>query len=127
MGGYLLGFDCGTYEAKGTICTVDGKLIATAFCKYELRVPQPGFAEHDPIEDWWRSFKEICAELLSTTGISPSDIECIGVSTIMAAITAIDENCNPLRNAILYGIDRRSEKQVQELNKAIGEERLIQI
>jgi xylulokinase len=127
MGGYLLGFDCGTYEAKGTICTVEGKLVATASSKYLLRVPKPGFAEHDPLEDWWKSFREVLAVLFGRSGVAPGDIEAVGISAIMAAITAVDENCRPLRNAILYGIDRRSEKQAGELNGAIGEERLRKI
>ena len=28
---YLLGFDAGTYESKGTICDIEGNVIATAF------------------------------------------------------------------------------------------------
>jgi xylulokinase len=112
LGGYLLGFDCGTYEAKGTLCNVEGKVVATAAAQYKLRVPQPGFAEHDPIEDWWDGFKKVTTELLAKSGVLPSEIEGIGISTIMAAITAVDENGNPLRNAILYGIDPRDRKSV---------------
>ena len=74
LGGYLLGFDCGTYEAKGTICNVEGKIIATATAKYKLRVPRPGFAEHDPIEDWWNGFKKVMTELLAQSGVAPSEI-----------------------------------------------------
>jgi xylulokinase len=45
----------------------------------------------------------------------------------MAAVTIIDENNNPLRNAILYGIDTRSTSQVAVLNSIIGEEKLKRI
>ncbi len=124
---YLLGFDCGTYESKGVICDHNGNIQATAISKHVLKVPKPGYAEHDPINDWWFDFKKIVKELLDKSGISPNEIACIGISTIMAAITPVDENCNPLRNAILYGIDTRCKKQAEELNEQIGNEKMIEI
>ena len=36
-----------------------------------------------------------------------------------------DENGNPLRPAILYGIDTRAEKEIEELNERYGEETLL--
>lgn len=124
---YLLGFDCGTYESKGVICDKDGKILAIAISKHDLTVPKPGYAEHDPINDWWYDFKKIVKELLEKANIAAEEIAGIGISTIMAAITAVDEDCNPLRNAILYGIDSRCQKEAEELNQQIGEERMIEI
>ena len=37
------------------------------------------------------------------------------------------KTATPLRNAILYGIDTRCQKQAEELNAAIGKERMIEI
>jgi xylulokinase len=127
MGAYLLGFDCGTYESKGVISTIDGKLVVGSSSKNTLRMPKPGFAEHDPEEDWWRGFKNVFKDLLTKSGVNPQDIRAIGISAIMAAITPVDGNCRPLRNAILYGIDTRSVKQTEDLNRAIGEEKLREI
>jgi len=124
---YLLGFDCGTYESKGVICDKNGTILAVAVSKHKLTVPKPGYAEHDPINDWWFDFKKVVKELLEKANISAQEIAGIGISTIMAAITAVDENCNPLRNAILYGIDTRSQKQAKELNEQIGVDRMIEI
>ena len=42
----------------------------------------------------------------------------------MAAVTFVDENCEPLRNAILYGIDTRCMAQAEEINQKIGFERM---
>jgi xylulokinase len=124
MGAYLLGFDCGTYESKGVISTIDGRFVAAASSKNTLRMPRPGFAEHDPIEDWWKGFNRVLKELFAKSGVNPQDIRAIGISAVMAAITPVDENCRPLRNAILYGIDTRSVKQAEDLNRVIGEEKL---
>jgi len=89
---YLYGFDIGTSESKGTICDQDGNVIATAASAHSLKTPYPGWAEHDPIGDWWCDFKKITAELLQKSGIDPKDIAGIGVSAIMAAITPVDES-----------------------------------
>lgn len=123
---YLLGFDAGTYESKGTLCDTDGNVIATAFAPHLLKVPKPGYAEHDPLNDWWADFKKIVKELLERSGVAPSQIAGIGISTIMAAITPVDGQNQPLRNAILYGIDSRSQKQVEDLYREIGADKMME-
>lgn len=121
---YLMGFDVGTSESKGTLCDLDGRVLVTAAVKHGIRSPQPGFAEHDPIQDWIGDLRKIVKALLGKGCAAADEIEAIGISTIMAAITAVDENCEPLRNAILYGIDTRCVPQVEELNRKIGAETL---
>jgi xylulokinase len=124
---YLLGVDCGTYEAKAALCDAEGGVVATASAKYKLRVPKPGFAEHDPIEDWWKGLIAVVGGVLKDSGVNPREIAGVCVSTVMAAVTAVDAQGNPLRNAILYGIDTRSQPQADRLNEQIGAERLLTI
>lgn len=119
---YLFGFDVGTYESKGVLCDLQGRVIAMAAEPHRLRSPAPGFAEHDPMEDWWGDLKKVTRALLEQSGISAGQIAAIGISTIMAAITPVDEDCVPLRNAILYGIDTRCVPQAEALNRALGPE-----
>lgn len=121
---YLVGFDVGTSESKGTLCDLEGHVLATAAAKHGIRSPKPGFAEHDPIQDWIGDLRKVIKALLEKSGAVAEEIEAIGISTIMAAVTAVDENCEPLRNAILYGIDTRCVSQVEELNQKIGAETL---
>lgn len=49
---YLLGFDVGTSESKGTLTDLEGHVLAIASAKHGIISPYPGFAEHDPIADW---------------------------------------------------------------------------
>ena len=93
---YLLGFDAGTYESKGTICDIEGNVIATAFSPHLLKVPKPGYAEHDPLGDWWEDFKKIVRELLDKSGVRPQEIAGVGISTVMAGIVPVDKDCSPL-------------------------------
>lgn len=53
------------------------------------------------------------------------DIAVVCTSGIGAALLPADESGNPLRPAILYGIDTRAEKEIRELNERYGEETLL--
>lgn len=121
---YFLGFDCGTYESKGVICDVNGVVKASASEKHLLLMPQLGFAEHDPLGEWWRDFIVITQRMLNESCIEASDIAGVGISTVMAGIVPVDNNVNPLRNAILYGIDTRCVEQAEKLNRLLGEDRV---
>lgn len=124
---YLLGVDIGTYESKGVICDSNGKIYDVQVSPHLMKIPKPGWAEHDPIKDWWEDFCSIVQRLLENTGIDPEEIAAVGCSAIATALVPVDENCNPLRNAILYGIDTRSIPQIEELNNTIGKERIREV
>lgn len=117
---YLLGVDVGTSATKGTLTDLCGNVLSVASREHEIISPAPGFAEHDPIGEWLEDFTSICHDLLNQIHGSAEEIACIGISTIMAAVTIVDEQCKPLRNAILYGIDTRCTQQVKKLNEDIG-------
>ncbi len=121
---YYLGFDSGTYESKGVIIDDSGQVIARARAKHGVIMPKPGFVEHDPMGTWYEDFKKIVRDLLDQAAISAKEIDCIGISTVMAGVTPIDKKGDPLRNAILYGVDSRSVPQADKLNRELGEEKI---
>ena len=98
---YLLGVDVGTSATKGTLTDLCGNVLSVASREHEIISPAPGFAEHDPIGEWLEDFTSICHDLLNQIHGSAEEIACIGISTIMAAVTIVDEQCKPLRNAIV--------------------------
>ena len=122
MSGLLLGVDVGTSSTKGVLARPDGEVVATAQRDHGLSLPRPGWAEHDAEKVWWADFVSVCKELLDE-----ADDGIVGVCTsgIGAALLPADENGNPLRPAILYGIDTRAEKEIGELNERYGEETLL--
>ena len=77
---YLMGFDVGTSESKGSLTDLKGHILATASVKHGIISPHPGFAEHDPIGDWMRDLKSIIRSLL--------DQVCSIVFEILIAVTA---------------------------------------
>ena len=122
MSGLLLGVDVGTSSTKGVLARPDGGIVATAQREHGLSLPRPGWAEHDAEKVWWADFVSVCKELLDN---ADDGIAAVCTSGIGAALLPADENGNPLRPAILYGIDTRAEKEIGELNERYGEETLL--
>lgn len=121
----LLGIDIGTYESKGVLTTITGEVIAQVAVPHQLLFPRAGWAEHDPELTWWGDFCTITKQLLSTPGVVAADIKGVGISAIGPDVLPIDENFNPLRMGILYGVDTRAVKEIDELNARYGEDEIF--
>lgn len=126
MGELLLGVDLGTSSCTGMLARPDGEVIATAERPHELSLPRPGWAEHDAEEVWWKGFKEVCAELLQEAG-SGDEVAAVCTSGIGPCFLAAGEGGKPLRPAILYGIDTRASKEVEEFTQRYGNEKVIEV
>lgn len=122
---YTLGIDIGTYETKGVLVDFSGKIIAQAACAHKMLVPQPGWAEHRPEEDWWGDFVRVCRELLAKSGVEARDIKAVACSAIGPCMLPVDATGTPLMNGVLYGVDGRAEIEVRELSDRIGEETIL--
>ena len=123
---FFLGIDIGTYESKGILTDKDGNVIASATNPHKMLVPEPGWAEHRPEEDWWNDFVKITKKILKASKINPSDISCIATSAIGPCMLPVSYEGDPLMNAVLYGVDTRAEKEIKELNREIGKEKILQ-
>lgn len=120
-----LGIDIGTYETKGVLVDISGNIISQSFKKHELIIPQQGWAEHRPDEDWWKDIIFITNDLIKSSEISPKNIAAVSVSAIGPCMLPVDNKGNPLMNAILYGVDTRAYKEIEYLNSKIGKEKII--
>ena len=123
---YFLGIDIGTYESKGILTDKDGNVIASATNPHKMLVPEPGWAEHRPEEDWWNDFVKITKKILKASKINPGDISCIATSAIGPCMLPVSNEGDPLMNAVLYGVDTRAEKEIIELNQEVGKEKILQ-
>lgn len=122
--GLVIGIDFGTGSSKGVLARHDGTVVASAERPHRTSMPKPGHFEHDAEEVWWGDFLAITPELMSkadgpidgicTSGIGPCSVFC-------------DENGKPLRPAILYGVDTRAHKEVEELTEKYGEDKLLEV
>ncbi|HEY0538902.1 MAG TPA: FGGY-family carbohydrate kinase [Actinoallomurus sp.] len=120
----LLGVDIGTSSSKGVLTTPDGTVLATAVREHSVSRPHPGWAEHDAREVWWEGFAVVTRELLPRAGDEP--IAAIGVSGIGPCALPATAEGEPLRPAILYGIDTRSVTEIAELTARYGAETIVE-
>jgi len=124
---YLLGVDIGTYESKGVITTLDGRVVSSRVSPHDLSIPRQGWAEHDPEAVWWGDFVSIVKNLLADSGIAPEEIIAVGASAIGPDLLPVDSQCKPLRSGgILYGIDTRATAEIDELEERIGRDVIFQ-
>ncbi|MBA3516232.1 MAG: FGGY-family carbohydrate kinase [Rhizobiales bacterium] len=122
---HYLGVDIGTFESKGVLVDAAGRIVASAAKPHKMIVPQPGWAEHRPREDWWDDFVFISRKLVVDSGVAPSSIRAVGCSAIGPCMLPVDESGDPLMNAVLYGVDARAAAEITELTDAIGEDVLL--
>jgi xylulokinase len=120
-----LGVDIGTYESKGVLVDREGTVVASAARPHGLIVPQAGWAEHRAEEDWWADFVWLAHDLIAKSGLAPSEIKAIGTSAIGPCMLPVDSNGAPLMNAVLYGVDTRAAREIEELTALIGAETIF--
>ncbi|WP_049575137.1 FGGY-family carbohydrate kinase [Streptomyces sp. SBT349] len=107
----LLGIDIGTSGSKGVLVRDDGTLLAQATREHGTSTPRPGWVEHDAHSVWWADFAALATEL---TARAPAGerIAALGVSGIGPCLLPAGADGEPLRPAILYGVDTRAGDQI---------------
>jgi xylulokinase len=121
-----LGIDIGTFASKGVLVDEAGRILGSATRSHKMLVPQPGWAEHRPREDWWDAVTFLSQKLIADTGVAPRDIRAVGTSAIGPCMLPVDADGEPLMNAVLYGVDTRSSEEIEELNAAIGADTILE-
>ena len=125
MNELLIGVDLGTSSSTGVLARPDGEVISTVERPHELLLPKPAWAEHEAEETWWEGFTEVCAELLE--GTDGDSVAAVCLSGIGPCFLAAGEGGKPLRPAILYGIDTRASREVEELTERYSNEKVIEL
>ena len=64
----------------------------------------------------------MCRLLLEKSNIRSDEIRCVGTSALGTDCLPVDKDCNPLRPAILYGIDSRAEEEIKWLTQYYGDD-----
>ena len=122
---HYLGVDIGTFETKGVITDGNGRIIVQAARAHKMLVPEPGWAEHRAEEDWWGDFVFVIRKMLADSSIDPKSIRCIATSAIGPCMLPVDKSGNALMNGVLYGVDTRAHKEIEELNAMIGKDAIF--
>ena len=122
---FLLGIDIGTSGTKTVLFDTGGKPIASKTVEYPLYQPNNGWAEQEPM-DWWNATVEGIRAVLSTSGADSSEIAGVGLSGQMHGLVMLDKDGNVLRPSIIW-CDQRTGVECEQMNKLLGEKRVIEI
>ncbi|MCX7981787.1 MAG: FGGY-family carbohydrate kinase [Syntrophales bacterium] len=105
----ILSIDNGTQSVRALIFDPRGNLLAKSRVPIEPYVsPQPGWAEQDP-DYYWEKVAEACQKLWLVEGISPTAIAGVTLTTQRATVINVDRQGKPLRPAIVWLDQRRTE------------------
>lgn len=120
---YLIGIDVGTSGTKSILIDESGKLIASVTAEYPLYQPQNGWAEQNP-EDWWQAAVDTLRQI--TAKVPAEQIAGIGLSGQMHSLVMLDKDNRVIRPAILW-CDQRTQAECEDIEAAVGHEKLISI
>src|SRR5688572_17503466 len=70
--------------------------------------PQPGWAEQDP-EVWWDAIGEACRQLWAASKVGPDSVVGVALTTQRVTLVVSDKGGTPLRPAIVWLDQRRTE------------------
>ena len=127
MAKYFMGIDVGTFETKGVLLDENCQIVASHVEQHGMDNPQDGYFEHDALAVWWNDFCKTSRGLLKQSGISSQEVACVCPSTLGSDCLPVDEQCRPLRKAILYGIDSRAQEEIAWMSDYYGPERVKQL
>jgi len=112
---YVIAIDVGTSTTKVGLVDQDGNVIARVSQRYETHFSSNGGAEQDPNE-WWQAVSNGVKKIIKDTRVTPDQIIAIGTTSQWSVTVAVDEQANPLMNAISW-MDTRGGKYNAEIMK----------
>lgn len=123
MSDYVIGIDLGTGSSKGVLARPDGTIVATAVRPHTVSYPRPGWAEVDADGIWWADVVAISRGLVATA--AGGRVAGVCVSGVGPCLLLCDRRGNPVRPAILYGIDMRATAEIAELTERYGGDHIV--
>jgi xylulokinase len=122
---YILAHDLGTTGNKASLYDAEGRVLASSFYAYRTEYPKVNWVEQNP-EDWWEAVCVSTNRLISQARISAKDIACVAFSGQMMGCVVVDDQANPLRNAIIWA-DQRGVEEADYLIERVGRDATYRI
>ena len=105
----ILAIDVGTQSVRALVFDAAGVLVAGTRIPIEPYLsPHPGWAEQDP-ELYWRTLGDACRRVLADPAVRRDAIKGIAITTQRNTVVVTDERGRPLRPAIVWLDQRRTE------------------
>lgn len=106
---YLLAIDNGTQSVRAILFDVHGNIVAKSQVHLEAYFSaQPGWAEHDA-DGYWQAVCTACQRLWVQSSAGPEHVAAVSVTTQRGTVVNLDAQGQPLRPAITWLDQRRTE------------------
>lgn len=122
---YVIGVDCGTSGTKTVLFDGKGSVVASETIEYPMYQPKNGYAEQKP-SDWANAMVNTIKSVMARSRVKKEDVKGIGISGQMHGLVLLDNENNVLRRSIIW-CDQRTAHEVEEMNRIVGRERLVEI
>ena len=116
----VFGIDVGTSSTKAVLVDLDGEVLRTGVREHPVDRPHPGHVEMDA-RIWWDELASLAEEL---TGDGAHEVVAVGVSGMGPCVLLVDDDDQPVRPAILYGVDTRAGEEIALLGELLGAEQI---
>ena len=123
MGKIVIGVDSSTQSTKAIAWDINGKALAEGRCDIPLHNPSLEKFEQN-VEDWWRAFCVSTQELCQKIDIN--EVDGLAISNQRETLAKLDSSGKEVYPATVW-MDKRSVKEVEELNSIMGEGRIHEI
>lgn len=121
----VIAHDLGTSGNKATLFDSDGVLLGSSFEGYSTSYPHPGWSEQNP-QDWWSAVVKSTRKLLETVPAASKELVAISFSGQMMGCLPLDNQGQPLHNAIIWS-DQRASRECEQLSREIGDDEAYRI
>ena len=113
---YVIALDQGTASSRAVLVDRSGAIRAITQSPFPQIFPRPGWVEHDP-KDILSSQLKVLTELLVSQGLSPEDIDSIGITNQRETTIVWNRHTGePVHNAIVWQC-RRTAEAIDELKQ----------
>lgn len=121
----VIGADLGTSSLKALAVTLEGRIVAEHSREYRMHHARAGWSENDP-DDWLAAFTICMQHVASATRQRGFTVPAVCLVAQRDPFVLLDRAGRPVTSSISW-TDQRSSGHAEQLRKAIGFERLIEI
>jgi sugar (pentulose or hexulose) kinase len=108
-GDHILAIDNGTQSVRALLFDLQGNLVDKSYVPLEPYFSeQPGWAEQHP-GYYWESLCQACQQLWQQTGVRKGAVAGVALTTQRATMINVDQDGQPLRPAMVWLDQRRTE------------------
>jgi sugar (pentulose or hexulose) kinase len=105
----ILAIDNGTQSVRAILFDLHGDIVAKSQVHLQAYFSDhPGWAEHDP-EGYWQAVCTACQDLWTQPGADKAGVQGVAVTTQRGTVVNLDQHGKPLRPAITWLDQRRTD------------------